>query len=92
VLHQAADEVDIAGQPVELGDDDRAALIDLASGLERGGELRAAIERVGTLACLDFDNRSTMRKPASAANALMAATWASRPRPLRPCAWVDTRA
>ena len=48
MLHQAADEVHIAAQPVELGDDDRAALIDLASGLKRGG-------RGGTLACLDFD-------------------------------------
>jgi hypothetical protein len=53
VDHQGAYKVHVARQPVELGDDDRT--LELAGGLYSGGELRAAVERVGTLAALDLD-------------------------------------
>jgi hypothetical protein len=35
VLHQAADEMHVAGQTIELCDDNRAALVDPAGGPER---------------------------------------------------------
>ena len=50
--HQPGDEGDIAGEPVELGDDD-GALADSGRG-QRGGELRAPIERIAALAGLDL--------------------------------------
>jgi hypothetical protein len=46
--------MNVAAEPVEVGDDDRAGLVDLPGGLERGGELGTAVERVGTLAGLDL--------------------------------------
>jgi hypothetical protein len=36
----------VAAEPVELGDDNRAGLVDLPGGLERRGELGPAVERV----------------------------------------------
>jgi hypothetical protein len=51
--HQAADKMDIAAEAVQLGDDHRAPAT--AGVLERGGELRAAVEGVRALACLDLD-------------------------------------
>jgi hypothetical protein len=54
VLHQTTDKMHVTAEPVELGDDDRAGLVDLPGGLERGGELGPAVERVGTLAGLDL--------------------------------------
>ena len=44
-------EVHVAREPVELGDGDRARLPVAAGPGQRGGELRAAVERVGALAC-----------------------------------------
>ena len=44
----------IAREPVELGDGDRARLSVAAGASQGGGELRAAVERVGTLARLDL--------------------------------------
>src|SRR5262249_20807564 len=41
VLHQAADVVDVAGEPIELGADDRC--LDLAGTFDRGIELRSVI-------------------------------------------------
>ena len=52
LAHEASDEGDIAAEPVELGDCNFT--FRLLGGLERGLELRAAIERVGTLAGLDL--------------------------------------
>src|SRR5262249_18775482 len=43
VLHQAADVVDVAGEPIELGADDRR--LDLARKFDRGVELRPGIIR-----------------------------------------------
>jgi TolB-like protein len=69
VLHQAADEMHVAAEPVELGDDDRAGLVDLPGGLERGGELGAAVERVGTLAGLDLGEEKQTATPTAAIDA-----------------------
>jgi hypothetical protein len=52
VRHQAADEVDVTTQSVELGNDDGRLV--LPSGLQGRGEFRPPIERVGALAGLDF--------------------------------------
>ena len=51
--HQPGDERDIARQPIELGDNDRAYA--LASAVERGRQLRTPIERISALASLDLD-------------------------------------
>ena len=69
-------------EPVELGDGDRARL-PVAAGLgQGGGELRAAVERVGALARLDLDvNSATTSKPSASANRATAARWASMPEP-----------
>jgi hypothetical protein len=48
--HQAGDEGDITGQPVELGDDDRA--LGRARRCKRRGELRAPLKGVGALSGL----------------------------------------
>jgi hypothetical protein len=51
--HQATDEVNVAAEPVQLGDRDRAlAMLGLS---QRGSQLRAASKRVGTFAGLDLD-------------------------------------
>jgi hypothetical protein len=64
VLHQAADEMHVARQPIELGDDNRATLVELPGRLERGGKLGPAVERVGTFASLNLgkalDNAETL--------------------------------
>src|SRR5262249_39186965 len=40
---------------IQFGDDDRGRLAGLAGGFERGGQLRAAVERIGALPSLDLD-------------------------------------
>ena len=50
--HQAGDERDVAGQPVELGHDDRAPVGGRP--LQRRLELRPALERIGALGGLDL--------------------------------------
>ena len=50
--HQTRDEGDISGEPVELGDDDRA-LAGRARG-ERCCELRAPVQGIGAFAGLDL--------------------------------------
>jgi hypothetical protein len=42
----------VTRQPVELGDDDRA--FQLARRVQRGGELRASIQRIRPLARLNY--------------------------------------
>ena len=50
--HQSTDEVDVAAQSIELGDDNRAGLaVSLRLG-QRGYELRPAFERVKAFAGL----------------------------------------
>ena len=55
VRHEAADEMHIAREPVELCYGDGARLPVAAGASQGGGELRAAVERVGALARLDLD-------------------------------------
>jgi hypothetical protein len=91
VLHQAADEMHVAAEPVELGDDDRAGLVDLPGGLERGGELGPAVERVGTLAGLDLGEAvNECGSPLGPRTGRWPPPGLS-PRPLLPCPVVDTR-
>jgi hypothetical protein len=52
--HEAGDESDIATQPIELCDHDRALLPVSARFGQGGAKLRAAVERVGALARLDL--------------------------------------
>ena len=53
--HQARNEVDVARESVELGDHDRRSLATPFGLGERRLELRAAFERVRSLASLDLD-------------------------------------
>ena len=55
VRHQAADEMHVTRQPIELGDGDGGGLPVAARCSERCGELRAAIEGVSALPRLDLD-------------------------------------
>jgi hypothetical protein len=58
--HQAADEVNVAAQPVQLGYRHRATL---AAGLcQRSGELRAPLERIAALACFDLNEHTRKLK------------------------------
>jgi integrase len=50
--HQTADEMDIAAEPIEFRDDDRA--LQPAGYLESRGKLLPAVERVSALASLDL--------------------------------------
>jgi hypothetical protein len=50
--HQPADEMDIATEPAQLRHDDWC--FDLLGRLERRGELRPTVERIGALAGLDL--------------------------------------
>ncbi len=46
--------MNVTREPVELGDGDRARLPVAAGASQGGGELRAAVERIGALARLDL--------------------------------------
>jgi hypothetical protein len=54
VRHQAADEMHVTRQPIELGNGDGGGLSVTASCSERGGELWPAIESVSALPRLDL--------------------------------------
>jgi hypothetical protein len=58
--HQAREEMNITGQPVQLGDGDRTAL--RARFLKRGGKLRSPVDGIGPFAGLDLDVYATQRK------------------------------
>jgi hypothetical protein len=81
--HQPTDKVHLTAQPVELGHQHRTT--QCTAGLERSGKLRSACERVSALTISTSVYHSTMSKPSRAANALIAARCASRPRPECPC-------
>ena len=51
--HQPGDEGDVAGEAIELGDDDRT--LAATRGGEGGGELRPPVERIRALAALCLD-------------------------------------
>jgi hypothetical protein len=82
-FHQPADEMDVARQPVELGDQQRRLV--LAAGFERGG-LRAVI----LSAALDLGKLLTMSSPWRCKKTFTACCWASKPSPLRPWRVVET--
>jgi hypothetical protein len=85
VNHQARDEMNITGQPVQLGDGDRATLPARFS--KRGGELWSPVDGIGPLAGLDLDVYATQCKALGSA-----CCCASIPRPDLPCLSVETRA
>jgi hypothetical protein len=88
LCHQIGDEGDVAGEPVEFGDDHRAAL---AAGRREGTcEPRPAFERVGALAGGRLDEAMRLN-PAVSAKLTTAACCASMPRPERRCRSVETR-
>jgi hypothetical protein len=87
--HQPGDEVHVAAQPVELGDQHRA-LAPLRPG-ERRGELRPPVERVSALAGLDLGVGAGQGEPLAGNEARNRPCCASGPSPERPCFWVDTR-
>ncbi len=66
--HQAGHEGHVAGETVELGNNDRAS-VGAPSG-QRRGELRAAIEGIGALAGLDLDELGGQPKAFSFGKAL----------------------
>jgi DNA invertase Pin-like site-specific DNA recombinase len=86
LLHKPGDEVDVTREAVELGDHDRA--FAAARLVERGGELRAQVERVRALAGFDLDMFADDRKAFGVGEALDA----SRPRPDLPWLSVETHA
>ena len=52
--HQAGNEMDVSAQPIELGN--RYGAFTVPAGLgERGGELRAALDRIRAFAGFDLD-------------------------------------
>jgi hypothetical protein len=53
VRHQAADEMHVARQTIQLRNNDRT--LEAASISQGGGELRATIQRVGAFAGFDLD-------------------------------------
>jgi len=63
VRHEAADEMHVAREPVELGDGDRARLSVAAGASQCGGELRAAIKGVSAFARLDLGELADDLKP-----------------------------
>src|SRR4029077_1726535 len=58
--HQARDEMNITGQPVQLGDGDRTTLP--ARLFKRGGKLRSPVDGIGPFAGLDLDVYATQLK------------------------------
>ena len=87
--HQAGNEMDVAGETVELGDHDRTT--QRARLGERRRQLRPPVERVASLAGLDLDEFRRDFEPGFVANRANASRCASIPRPERPCWLVLTR-
>jgi hypothetical protein len=58
--HQARDEMNITGQPVQLGDGDRTTLP--ARFLKGGGKLLSPVDGIGPFAGLDLDAYPTQLK------------------------------
>jgi hypothetical protein len=63
VLHQTGNEMHVVRQAIKLCDDDRAAVIDPARGLERGGELGRRASASAPLPVSASAKLSTIRKP-----------------------------
>ena len=58
--HQARDEMNITGQPVQVADGDRTTLP--ARLFKRGGKLRSPVDGIGPFAGLDLDVYATRYK------------------------------
>ena len=76
-------------KPIELGDDDRT--LDLASGLDRRGELRPALQGIGTLAAFDFDVLAGDRVILVLGEPCDGFALCFQTKPLRPWPAVETR-
>jgi hypothetical protein len=81
--------MNVARETVQLCNRDRAAERPRLGECRR--QLRPAIERVASLASLDFDKLADNFEPLAAANLASASRCASMPRPERPCWLVLTR-
>jgi len=79
---------DVAGEPVELGYNDRT-LAGFAR-RERCRQLRPSVEGIGSLAGLGLDELVSSN-PSCSAKRVTAPRWASMPRPERPWRAVETR-
>ena len=90
VSHQAADEVNVATEPVQLCDGHRAPLAPCFA--QRSRKLRAPLEGVGALAGLNLNEDAASVKPSASAKRSRASFCASSPRPERPCCDVLTLA
>jgi hypothetical protein len=78
----------VAREPVELGDGDRARLSVAAGASQGGGQLRAAVERVGALVRLDLrelrgDLEALGLGEADDGGAVRGTIAGDRPRPVR---------
>ncbi len=85
VAHQAADEVHVAREPVELGDHDRRALAERL-GLRRAR--RSCGRRSSASLPLPVStsvSSAATSKPSASAKRRTAARWLSKPKPERPC-------
>ena len=87
--HQTCNERDVTAEPVELGDGNFAP--GLLGRLQRRLQLRPPVERIAPLPVSTSVNSATISKPSASAKLATALRWASRPRPERPCFWVETR-
>src|SRR5262249_31673538 len=87
LCHQAGDEMDVAAQTIELGDGNGATTA--ASLGERGGKLWSSAS--APLPVSISMNSRTISNSSATTNRASASRCASRPRPERPCAFVDTR-
>ena len=88
--HQARYEGHVAGEPIELGHNDRALLLPPCG--QRCGQLRPSVEGVAPLPGFRPRRIRPIRsKPSAAAKRVTASRWASMPSPDRPCLAVDTR-
>jgi len=67
VRHQAGNEMHVTRKQIELSDGDRARLSVAAGASQGGGQLRAAVERVGALARLDLRDSAATSKPSASA-------------------------
>ena len=89
VRHQAADEMHVTGQAVELGNEDRTFRL---TGLpERDSEFRPAVQRVSALPSLDLDMLGNEIESFHFREALDGGLLRLDPKPAGPCRAVETR-
>ena len=81
--HEAADEVDVTAEAVQLGDGHMA--LESLRGCQGGLELRPAVEGVGALAGLDLHELPGQLQALGFREVLKDCRWASMPSPERPC-------